>query len=177
MVNLRTDQAPARSEIGWAAACTLVAILVVELFAAPGFAWATEAAAGAALPQPAVGPAPTTPNASAANPVLGAPAPSRWARVPAWQKILGVGATLVGLAAVGTGAYLLWLDGQNACAPAKDKTSLSACAFRHPTALPGWLLMAGGTAASLGGVTFLLLPPIGESRGRAVAGLAVSARF
>ena len=104
MVNLRTDQAPARSEIGWAAACTLVAILVVELFAAPGFAWATEAAAGAALPQPAVGPAPTTPNASAANPVLGAPAPSRWARVPAWQKILGVGATLVGLAAVGTPA-------------------------------------------------------------------------
>jgi len=165
MVNLRTDQAPARSEIGWAAACTLVAILVVELFAAPGFAWATEAAAGAALPQPAVGPAPTTPNASAANPVLGAPAPSRWARVPAWQKILGVGATLVGLAAVGTGAYLLWLDGQ--------KTG----AFTDQTALAGWLLVAGGTAASLGGVTFLLLPPIGEPRGHAVAGLAVSARF
>jgi hypothetical protein len=171
MVNLRTDQAPARSEIGWAAVCTLVAILVVELFAAPGLAWATEAAAAAALAQPAVGPAPTTPNASAANPVLGAPAPSRWARVPAWQKVLGMGATLVGLAAVGAGAYLLWLD-QASCSP-----SVKYCASHRETALPGWLLMAGGTAASLGGVTFLLVPPIGESRGRAVAGLAVSARF
>ena len=173
MVNLRTDQAPARSEIGWAAACTLVAILAVGLFAAPGLAWATEAAAAAALAQPAVGPAPTTPNASAANPVLGAPAPSRWARVPAWQKVLGVGATLVGLAAVGTGAYLLWLDGQNACA----RPGIPCAYPEYQTAMAGWLLMAGGTAASLGGVTFLLVPPIGESRGHALAGLAVSARF
>jgi hypothetical protein len=43
--------------------------------------------------------------------------------------------------------------------------------------LAGWLLVAGGTAASLGGVTLLLLPPIGESRGHAVAGLAVSGSF
>jgi hypothetical protein len=165
MVNLRTDQAPARSEIGLAAVCVPIAILVVELVAAPGLAWAAEAVTGAGLTPPSLAPAPVAGSAPTANPVLGAPAPSRWARVPAWQKVLGVGATLVGLAAVGTGAYLLWLDGQ--------KTG----AFTDQTALAGWLLVAGGTAASLGGVTFLLLPPSGESRGHALAGLAVSARF
>jgi hypothetical protein len=164
MVNLRTDQAPARSEIGLAAVCVPIAILVVELVAAPSLAWAAEAATGAGLTPPSLAPAPVAGSAPAANPVLGAPAPSRWARVPAWQKVLGVGATLVGLAAVGTGAYLLWLDGQPR-------------AYKRPTALAGWLLMAGGTAASLGGVTFLLVPPSGESRGRALAGLAVSVRF
>jgi hypothetical protein len=171
MANLRTDLARARSEIRLAAACTLIAILVVELGAAPGLAWATEAAAGAGLPQPAVAPAPVTSNAPAVNPVSETPPASRWARVPAWQKVLGVGATLVGLAAVGTGAYLLWFD-QASCSP-----SVKRCASHRQTALAGWLLMAGGTAASLGGVTLLLVPPIGESRGRALAGLAVSARF
>jgi len=82
-----------------------------------------------------------------------------------------VGAILTGLAAVGSGAFLLWLDGQSSCWPAKCSAS------NYHTALAGWLLMAGGTAASLGGVTLLLVPPTGESRSHAVAGLALSARF
>ena len=171
MANLRTDQARARLEIRLAAACMPIAILVVGFVTPPGLGWAAEAAAGASLAQPTLAPTPATTDASAANPVPGTPAPSRWARVPAWQKVLGVGATLVGLAAVGTGAYLLWLD-RASCSP-----SVKSCASHRETALPGWLLMAGGTAASLGGVTFLLVPPLGESRGHALAGLAVSARF
>ena len=175
MANVSADQAPARSEIGLTAACALVVILSIELVAAPGLARAAEAADGAGRPQnqPALAPAPVTSHAPAVNPVSGAPSPSRWAHVPRWQKVLGVGATLVGLAAVGTGAYLLWLDGQDACSP-RGK----GCPYNeYQTALAGWLLVVGGTVASLGGVTLLLVPPIGESRSHAVAGLAVSARF
>jgi hypothetical protein len=160
-----------------AAACAVIAILSVELAAAPGIAWADEAweATKPTQNQPSLAPAPAKTNASA---VSAAPSPSRWARVPAWQKVLGVGAILTGLAAVGTGAYLLWLDGQNACSPSATKPGGSSCAYpEHQTALAGWLLMAGGAAASLGGVTFLLVPPIGESRSHAAAGLALSARF
>jgi hypothetical protein len=170
MANVSTDQAPARSEMRLAAVCVLVAILGFELGAAPGLARAAEAADGEGRSQP-VAPAPVATNSPTLNTVSGAPSASRWARVPAWQKVLGVGATLVGLAAVGTGAYLLWFD-QASCSP-----SVERCASHRQTALPGWLLMAGGTATSLAGVTLLLVPPIGESRGRAVAGLAVSARF
>jgi hypothetical protein len=171
MANVSTDQAPARSEMGLAAVCALAAILGFEFVAAPGLARAAEAADGEGRSQP-VAPAPVATNSPTLNTVSGAPSASRWARVPAWQKVLGVGATLVGLAAVGTGAYLLWLDGQNGCSP-PSKT----CQYKRETALPGWLLMAGGTAAGLGGVTLLLIPPIGESRSHAVVGLALSARF
>jgi hypothetical protein len=79
---------------------------------------------------------------------------------------------LVGLAAVGGGAYLLWLDGQAGCS-----SSDGGCASTRHTALAGWLLVAGGTAATLGGVTLVLLPPIGDSRGHAMSGLALSATF
>ena len=170
----KADQAPARSEIGLAWACALIAILSVELVAAPGLAWAaeaTDAVGGRQQNQPALVPASVATNPPAVNVVSGSPAPSRWARLPAWQKVLGVGAALAGLAAVGGGAFLLWLDGQSSCWPAKCQAS------HYHTALAGWLLMAGGTAASLGGVTLLLVPPIGESRGHAGAGLALSARF
>jgi hypothetical protein len=170
MANVSTDQAPARSEMRLAAVCALIAILGIELAAAPGLARAAEAADGEGRSQP-VAPAPVATNSPTLNTVSGAPSASCWARVPAWQKVLGVGATLVGLAAVGTGAYLLWLD-QASCSP-----SVKYCASHRETALPGWLLMAGGTAAGLGGVTLLLIPPIGESRSHAVAGLALSARF
>ena len=171
MPNVRTDQAPARSETGLAAVRTLIAILAIELVAAPGVARAAEVGAGMA--QPLLAPAPVASSPPAENPVSGPPSPSRWARVSPWQKVLGVGATLAGLAAVSGGAYLLWMDGQEACSPPG-----SQCQFKHQTALAGWLLVAGGTAASLGGVTLLLVPPIGQSRsGHAVAGLALSARF
>jgi hypothetical protein len=173
MANLRGDQAPAPSEIGLAAVSTLVAILVA-LIDAPGLAQAAEG--GADLPQAgnpsSLAPAPVMTTAPAADDVSGAPSPTRWARVPRWQKALGVGAILAGLAAVGSGAYLLWLDGQYTC------RSAGCTPFdKYNTALAGWLLMAGGTAASLGGVTLVLVPPIGESRSRAVAGLALSACF
>jgi hypothetical protein len=174
MTNARADQAPARSAIGLPSACTLVATLGLALVAAPGLARAAETADGASLPQDrhVLAPAPVMTGAPSLNSVAGTAAPSRWARVPLWQKMLGVGASLAGLAAVGSGAYLLWRDGQAACSPPSG-----TCAYHHQTALAGWLLVAGGTAASLGGVTLLLLPPIGESRGHAVARLAVSARF
>ena len=173
MANARADQAPARSEIGLAAACTLIAILSVAFVAAPGRAWAAEATDAVSRPQnqPALAPTPVTTSPPAVDAASGSPFPSRWARVPTWQKVLGVGAILTGLAAVGSGAFLLWLDGQSSCWPAKCSAS------NYHTALTGWLLMAGGTAASLGGVTLLLVPPTGESRSHAVAGLALSARF
>jgi hypothetical protein len=79
---------------------------------------------------------------------------------------------LAGLAAVGGGAYFLWQDGQSTCS-----TSTKTCAYHHQTALAGWLLVAGGAAFSLGGVTLVLLPPVGESHGHAVARLAVSGSF
>jgi hypothetical protein len=168
MPNVRTDQAPARSETGLAAVGTLIAVLVVALVAAPGLAWA----GGADLAQPALAPAPVASNSPAKDAASGASSPSRWARLSLWQKVLGAGATLAGLAAVGSGAYLLWLDGQDACSPPGHQ-----CRYRHQTALSGWLLVAGGAAASLGGVTLLLVPPIGESHSHAITGLALSARF
>jgi hypothetical protein len=174
MSSVRADQAPARSAIGLAIVCTLVATLGLALVATPGLALAAETADAAGLPQDqhVLAPAPVMTGAPSVNSVAGTAAPSRWARVRLWQKVLGVGATLAGLAAVGSGAYLLWRDGQAACSPPSG-----TCAYHHQTALAGWLLVAGGTAASLGGVTLLLLPPIGESRGHAVAGLAVSGSF
>ena len=173
MANARADQAPARSEISLAAACTLIAILSVELVAAPGRAWAAEATDAESRPQnqPALAPTPMTTNPPAVDAASISPSPSRWARVPTWQRVLGVGAILTGLAAVGSGAFLLWLDGQSSCWPAKCSAS------NYHTALAGWLLVAGGTAASLGGVTLLLVPPTGESRSHPVAGLALSASF
>jgi len=169
MTNVRADHPPARS--GLAAVCALVATFSLTL-ATPGLARAAETANGAARPQdphvPAAAPAPTS--VPAVDSVADAPSPSRWARLPLWQKVLGVGASLVGLAAVGSGAYFLWQDGQSTC-------SSGTCAYHHQTALAGWLLVAGGAAFSVGGVTLVLLPPIGESRGQAVARLAVSGRF
>jgi hypothetical protein len=174
MANVRADQAPARSEIGLAAVFALGAALSVALVVAPGSAQAAEAANVVGLPQsqPSLLHPPVTTTAPAVNAVSGSPSPSRWARVPRWQKVLGVGAILTGLAAVGSGAYLLWLDGQYTCRSAACPPS-----NKYNTALAGWLLMAGGTAASLGGVSLLLVPPIGESRSHAVARLALSAAF
>jgi len=173
MANARADQTPARSEIGLAAACALIAMLSLELVAAPGRAWAAEVTDAASRPQnqPALAPTPVMSNSPTLDAASGSPSPSHWARVPTWQRVLGVGAILTGLAAVGSGAFLLWLDGQSSCWPAKCSAS------NYHTALAGWLLMAGGTAASLGGVTLLLVPPTAESRSRPVAGLALSARF
>jgi hypothetical protein len=174
MSSVRADQAPTRSAIGLAAACTLVATLGLALVATPGLARAAETADRASLPQdqPVLAPAPVATGAPSLDSVAGTAAPSRWARVPLWQKVLGVGASLAGLVAVGSGAYLLWRDGQAACSPPSG-----TCAYHHETALAGWLLVAGGTAASLGGVMLVLLPPIGESRGHAAARLAVSGTF
>ena len=120
MANVRADQAPARSEIGLATVFTLGAALSLALVAAPGSALAADAADGAGIPQsqPALLPAPMTTTTPAVDTVSGAPSPTRWARLPRWQKVLGVGAILTGLAAVGGGAYLLWLDGQATCRPA-----------------------------------------------------------
>ncbi|HJX65059.1 MAG TPA: hypothetical protein VJ860_14040 [Polyangia bacterium] len=174
MTNVRADQAPARAAIGLATVCTLVATLGLEFVVAPGLARAAETADGASLPQDQhlLAPAPAPTSVPAVDSVADAPSPSRWARLPLWQKVLGVGASLVGLAAVGSGAYFLWQDGRAACSPPSG-----TCAYHHQTALAGWLLVAGGTAASLGGVTLVLLPPIGASSGRAVARLALSASF
>jgi hypothetical protein len=173
MSSVRADQAPARSAIGLATVCTLVATLGLALVATPGaLASETANAAGLLQDQHVLAPAPVMTGAPSVNFLAGTAAPSRWARVRLWQKVLGVGASLAGLAAVGSGAYLLWRNGQAACSPPSG-----SCAYHHQTALAGWLLVAGGTAVSLGGVTLLLLPPIGESRGRAVARLAVSASF
>jgi|GEM_PF-3376215 hypothetical protein len=174
MTNVRADQAPARSAIGLATVRALVVTLSLALVATPGLVRAAETADAAGLPQDqhVLAPAPVTTGAPSVNSVAGTAAPSRWARVPLWQKVLGVGASLAGLAAVGSGAYLLWRDGQAACSP-----PTGTCAYHHRAALAGWLLVAGGTAASLGGVTLVLLPPIGESRGHAVARLAVYASF
>jgi hypothetical protein len=170
MASGRTDQAPDRWEIGLAVASTLVAILGVVLVAAPGPAWAAEAADQAGPQnQPSLLPAPVTTAAPTVNAVSDSPSPSSWARVPGWQKVLGVGAILTGLAAVGAGAYLFWLDGQSA---RPESTS-----SKYNTAWAGWLLMGGGTAASLGGVALLLVPPTGGSPGHPVAGLALSAKF
>jgi hypothetical protein len=166
MTNVRADQAPARSDL--AVVCTLVATLSLAI-ATPGLARAAETANEAARPQ-ALAPALAPTNVPAVDSVAEAPSPSRWARLPLWQKVLGVGASLVGLAAVGSGAYFLWQDGQATC-------SAGTCPYHHQTALAGWLLVAGGAATSLGGVTLVLLPPIGESRGHAVARLAVSGSF
>ena len=177
MVTLTRDQAPARWETCLAVVCPLIAILGVQLVAAPNLAWAANAADGASRPpdQHSLAPAPMTTNAPAVNTVADTPSPSRWAQVPLWQKVLGVGASLVGLAAVGTGAYLLWLNGQAACSAGPRG---SRCPYSdHQTALAGWLIVAGGAATSLGGVTLVLMPPIGGSRGRTVAGLTVSASF
>jgi hypothetical protein len=173
MANVRVDQAPARSELGSAAVSTLAAILSIALVVAPGSAQAAGAADGAGIAQnhPSLLPAPVTTTAPAVDTVSGAPSPTRWARLPRWQKVLGVGAILTGLAAVGSGAYLLWLDGQAACQPAPCQSS------NYNTALAGWLLMAGGAAASLGGVTLVLVPPVGEARNHAAAGLELSAAF
>jgi hypothetical protein len=173
MAHVRADQAPARSEIGLAAVCTLVAILILQVIAAPGSALAAEAADAAGIPQkqPSLLPTPVATDASAVNAVSGSPSPSRWARLPRWQKVFGVGAILTGLAAVGSGAYLLWLDGQAACWPAKCVSS------KYNTALAGWLLMAGGTAASLGGVTLILVPPMDKAGNHAAAGLALYATY
>ena len=172
MANVRADQAPARSEIGLAAVCALIAILSLQLIAAPGSALAAEAADAVGIPQnqPSLLPTPAATTAPAVNAVSGSPSPTRWTRLPRWQKVFGVGAILTGLAAVGSGAYLLWLDGQPAC-------GLAACASSYHTALAGWLLMAGGTAASLGGVTLILVPPIGKAGNHAAAGLALYATF
>jgi hypothetical protein len=172
MANVRAAQAPARSAIGLAAVFTLGAALGVALVATPVFAQAAEAAEVAGIPQhqPSLVPAPVT-TAPTADAVSDALPPTRWARLPRWQKVFGVGAILTGLAAVGSGAYLLWLDGQPACRPAGCVSS------RYNTALAGWLLMAGGTAASLAGVTLVLVPPIGGARSHAAAGLALSATF
>jgi hypothetical protein len=174
MSSVRADQAPARSAIGLAAICTLLATLSFALVAWHGLAWAAETADGASRSQDqhSLAATPVTSNAPAQNSGTDTPSPSRWTRLPLWQKVLGVGATLAGLAAVGSGAYLLWLDGQAACSP-----PAGPCAYHHETALAGWLLVAGGAATSLGGVTLVLLPPIGESRGHAVARLAVSGSF
>jgi hypothetical protein len=168
MTNVRADQAPARSDL--AVVCTLVATLSLAI-ATPGLARAAETANEAARPQ-ALAPALAPTNVPAVDSVAEAPSPSRWARLPLWQKVLGLGASLVGLAAVGGGAYFLWQDGQAACSPPSG-----TCAYHHKTALAGWLFVAGGTAASLGGVTLVLLPPIGASSGHAVARLALSASF
>jgi hypothetical protein len=171
MTSVRADQPPAR--LGLAAVCTLVATLSFAP-ATPGLARAAEAGNEAARSQDlrALAPAPAPTNVPAVNFVAETRSPSRWARLPLWQKVLGVGASLGGLAAVGGGAYFLWQDGQSTCS-ASSKT----CAYHHQTALAGWLLVAGGAAASLGGVTLVLLPPIGESHGHAVARLAVSGGF
>jgi hypothetical protein len=171
MTSVKADQAPAR--LGLAAVCTLVATLSLAL-AAPGIARAAETGNEAARPQDprAVVPAPAPTNAPEVNLLADTPSPSRWARLPLWQKVLGVGASLAGLAAVGGGAFFLWQDGQSNCA-----ASTKTCAYHHQTALAGWLLVAGGAAASLGGVTLVLLPPLGESHGNTVARLAVSGSF
>ena len=173
MANVRADQAPARSAIGLAAVFTLGAALGVALVATQGSAQAAEAedVAGISQHQPSLLPAPVTTTVPTADAVSDALPPTRWARLPRWQKVFGVGAILTGLAAVGSGAYLLWLDGQPACRPAGCVSS------RYNTALAGWLLMAGGTAASLAGVTLVLVPPIGGARSHAAAGLALSATF
>ena len=136
MANVRAAQAPARSAIGLAAVFTLGAALVVALVATPVFAQAAEAADVAGIPQhqPSLVPAPVTTTAPTADAVSDALPPTRWARLPRWQKVFGVGAILTGLAAVGSGAYLLWLDGQPACRPAGCVSS------RYNTALTGWLL-------------------------------------
>ncbi|MGB8298187.1 MAG: hypothetical protein WCG85_22425 [Polyangia bacterium] len=171
MTSVRADQAPAR--LGSAAVCALVATLSLAL-AAPGIARAAETGNEAARPQDSRGlaPAPAPSNVPAVNFVAETPSPSRWARLPLWQKVLGVGASLAGLAAVGSGAYFLWQDGQSTCS-----ASTKTCAYHHQTALAGWLLVAGGAATSLGGVTLVLLPAIGESHGHATARLAVSGSF
>jgi hypothetical protein len=174
MTKLRAEQAPARSAIGLAGVCALVATLSLELVIAPGLARAAETADESARPQDQhlLASAPVTTSAPSVNSIADMSSPSRWARLPLWQKVLGVGAALAGLAAVGGGAYLLWRDGQAACSPPSG-----ACAYHHETALAGWLLVAGGAVVSLGGVTLVLLPPLGESRSHAAARLAVAASF
>jgi hypothetical protein len=170
MTSVKADQAPAR--LGLAAICTLATLSLA--LATPGLARAAETGNEAARPQDsrALVPAQAPTNAPEVNLLADTPSSSRWALLPLWQKVLGVGASLAGLAAVGGGAYFLWQDGQSTCS-----TSTKTCAYHHQTALAGWLLVAGGAAFSLGGVTLVLLPPVGESHGHAVARLAVSGSF
>lgn len=155
--------------IGTVGTCALGAMLAFEIGAPLGVARAAEAAAGAAPQQPGdLTPAPTTPDASGLTSTSDAPSSSAWAPVPGWQKAVGVGATLVGLAAVASGAYLVWYT----C-----NSDSSSCLYPHKTAPAGWLLIAGGAAATLGGVTLVLVPIGGKSAGHAVAGLAMSGAY
>ena len=155
MAKLRT------AKMGAVAVCTLVALLVAEIAGPWGVAWATETGI-----QPAVEPAGRSPAESPA--AAGTLPSSLWTTIPLWRKILGISTTLVGLAAVGGGAYFLWEN--NTC-----PSGANTCAYPHNTALAGWLLVAGGAAATLGGVTMILVPVSNESH--AVAGLGLVAAF
>jgi len=155
------SSASAAKAAGAISICVLASLLGLDL---------TSPAAQAGKADPPVQnagitPAPTPMKIDAPVP-SGTPPRSLWTTVPAWRKVLGIGTTLVGLAAVGTGAYLLWDN--NTCHG-------EPCPFSHDTALPGWLLVAGGAAASLGGVTLILVP--GPAESRPVARLLFSGTF
>jgi hypothetical protein len=150
------------AKIGAITVCTLVALLVAEIASPWGVAWATETGNHPAVEQ--AGRSPTeTPAAS------GTPPSSLWTTIPLWRKILAISTTLVGLAAVGGGAYFLW---ENNTCPSSGNT----CAYTpHASVLASWLLVAGGAAATLGGVTMMLVPISSESH--AVAGFGLVAAF
>jgi hypothetical protein len=149
------------AKIAKATVCTLVALLVAETAGPWGVAWAAETGNHPAVEQPARSPA----EAPAA---AGTPPASLWTTIPVWRKILGISTTLVGLAAVGGGAYFL---SENGTCP----SGASTCTFPRSTAMAGWLLVAGGAAATLGGVTMMLVPVSSESH--AVAGFGFVAAF
>jgi len=175
MANVKAEPAP---RIGASAVGALVVIIGVELGVPSGIAWGAEVAPGAAVQQSGDRPslAPTAPSAPGVNAISNEPPLSRGARVPGWRTALGVGVTVVGLAAVASGAYFLWQNGQRYDCLPPDSNGVR-CLHTRNYALAAWLLVAGGAAATLGGVTLAVVPVAGESGGHAPAGLAVSAVF
>jgi hypothetical protein len=154
-----------RARTAKAAGAVLICALTAQLGSEMACPAAQAGAAGLPTQDVAIAPAPT-PMKIDGPAASSAPPSSLWTTVPLWRKVLGISSTLVGLAAVGTGAYLLWYN---------TTCEGDPCPFPHDTALPGWLLVAGGAAASLGGITLILVP--GPAESRPVARLVFSGTF
>lgn len=108
----------------------------------------------APAPEAAPAPLPTTVATPAPQPAL-VPKPSPVAPSPAWYvpSALSVAALAGGVLLIGSGVYLIHIDGEGTC----DLTaSKDLCARRYKTRNAGIGLVAGGGLAALGGLAGLL---------------------
>jgi hypothetical protein len=108
-----------------------------------------QGSAGSAPPPEAVSPTPVQTNPAEAK---AAPSP---ARRSFWRQplpLFGLGLAAGGAVLLGFGGHYLAVDGE----PDPSCAGRQPCAFKRTTASLGWGLLAGGSAALLGGVAIVI---------------------